>query len=101
MKRLLFPLLLSLSFVSAKAGASEGPLGQVERAYAEVDFARTLDLARAALRAGGNTPARTARLYLLLGISAAALDEAEEARTAFTRVLALDPSMKLEQSLSP
>ena len=80
---------------------STHPLAAAEKAYAEVDFEKTHELALSALRRGGNEPDETKRLYTLLAISAAALDASDEAREAFRRVLAIDPTTRLDQSLSP
>ncbi len=78
-----------------------GDLAMVEQAYAEVDPERTLELAQRAVERGGNGVRATTRLYFLLGVSAAALDRVEQARLAFTHLLALDPSLKLDRMLSP
>jgi hypothetical protein len=72
-----------------------------ERAYQDVDFPNTQRLAQHALEAGGATRQETARLYVLLGISAAALGNAEEAKQRFVAALAIDPNLKLEKNLSP
>jgi hypothetical protein len=102
MKRLLAALALSLAWGAASpAFARDTSLQEAERAYGSVDFAETFTLAEAALAEGGHSPRETARLYLLLGISAAALDKEDAAREAFSVVIALDPEVKLEQNLSP
>lgn len=72
-----------------------------QKAYAEVDYEGTRRLASAAIEQGGNDRASTAQLYLLWGTAAAALDQADEARTAFVYALALNPDTRLERSLSP
>ncbi len=76
-------------------------LADAQKAYADVDYENTRRLAKAALERGGNDRASTAELYLLWGTAAAALDQADEARTAFLYVLAINPEAKLERSLSP
>jgi hypothetical protein len=102
MKLSFVPLALVLACaIPVPALARESSLAEAERAYAAVDFAQTFERARAALAEGNHSPRETARLYLLLGISAAALDQEEEARRAFGVMIALDPEVKLEQSLSP
>jgi hypothetical protein len=82
----------------ADAGAS---LERAEAAYAAVDFDAARSLARDALAAGGNEPADTLRLYTLLGIAASALGDEDAARDAFRRVIALDPTLRLDKTLSP
>ncbi len=102
MKRLLAVLAFALSCgLASPAFARDSSLQEAERAYASVDFAETFKLAESALAEGGHSPRETARLYLLLGISAAALDKEDAAREAFSVVIALDPEVKLEQNLSP
>lgn len=102
MKRLLAVLTFALSCgIASPAFARDSSLQEAERAYASVDFAATFTLAESALAEGGHSPRETARLYLLLGISAAALDKEDAAREAFSVVIALDPEVKLEQNLSP
>ncbi len=86
---------------TSPAFADSRALTPVERAYQEVDFPTTHDLAQHALQAGGAGREDTTRLYVLLGISAAALGDAAEAKQDFIAALAIDPSLKLEKSLSP
>ena len=76
-------------------------LSDARRAYAEVDYDGTRTLARAALERGSNGRAATAELYLLWATAAAALGQADEARTAFSFALAANPELKLDRSLSP
>jgi hypothetical protein len=83
------------------ARAQSRDLVKAERAYQDVDFPATHLLSLRALQAGGATRSETARLYVLLGISAAALDNTEEAKQDFLVALAVNPALKLEQSLSP
>lgn len=77
------------------------PLEAAERAYLEVDFERTLEHASAALQAGGHAPDRLARVYELLGVSAAALGDADGAREFFERMLAVDPDATLDDTVPP
>jgi tetratricopeptide (TPR) repeat protein len=76
-------------------------LNEAQRAYAAVDYATARREAQAALEQGGNDSAATGELYVLLGIAAAALDEADEARVAFSHALAANPELKLDRELSP
>jgi hypothetical protein len=80
---------------------STSSLSDVQKAYADVDYERTRSLASAAIRHGGNARAATAELYLLWATAAAALEQADEARTAFACALAANPELKLDRSLSP
>ncbi|MCS6797290.1 MAG: hypothetical protein NZ898_01955 [Myxococcota bacterium] len=77
------------------------PLVAAETAYQQVDYESVVQHAAAALAAGGRSPAETARIYQLLGLSAAALDEPERAREAFLRMLALTPDVPVDRSLAP
>jgi hypothetical protein len=102
MKRHFVSLTLALACsIPTLASARDSSLAEAERAYSAVDFSQTFERAEAALAEGAHSPRETARLYLLLGISAAALDKEDEARRAFGVVIVLDPDVKLEQSLSP
>ncbi len=74
---------------------------QAEVAYAAVDFDRTRELATAALIRGGNSVRQTERLYFLLGIADAALGQNAEARNAFIALLAINPDLHLDRTLSP
>jgi tetratricopeptide (TPR) repeat protein len=83
------------------AAQNGGRLHDVQRAYAEVDYEKTLSLARAAIEVGGNDRASTAELYLMWATAAAALDQSDEAREAFQYAVAANPELKLDRSLSP
>ena len=90
---------LSLALpVLAQTGAG---LAEVQKAYADVDYERTRTLAVEAIERGGNDRASTSQLYLLWATAAAALDRADEARTAFSFALAANPELKLDRNLSP
>ena len=82
------------------AHAQSHELAKAEHSYQDVDFPGTHLLALRALQAGGASRSETARLYVLLGISAAALDNAEEAKQNFVVALAVDPALKLEKKAS-
>ena len=86
---------------AATAHAEERTLAEAERAYQHVDFPNTHTLAGRALEAGGGTREQTARCYVLLGISAAALGDTDEAKQDFMRALAVDPTFKLDAGVSP
>jgi len=81
--------------------AQSSAVSEAEKAYQAVDFPATHVLAKRALEAGGESREQTARLYVLLGISAAAQGDAEEAKTNFVVALAVNPSLKLDKGLSP
>ncbi len=95
-------LILAALLLPTPARSETPPnLKDAERAYADVDFERTRQLSQGALEQGKNDHASTTRLYLLWATSAAALDHAEESRQAFRHVLAADPTLKLDKTLSP
>jgi hypothetical protein len=100
MRRLV--LLSCLGVLLAKPAFAESQgLAEAEKAYQSVDFPATHAAAKRALEAGGADREQTARLYVLLGISAAAQGDAEEAKTDFVAALAVKPSLKLDKGLSP
>ncbi len=95
-------LLSCLGILLAKpAFAQNQGLAEAEKAYQAVDFPATHAAAKHALEAGGADREQTARLYVLLGTSAAAQGDAEEAKTDFIVALAVKPSLKLDSGLSP
>jgi hypothetical protein len=102
MKRFLLLGLASALFTTpAHAQSPSEGLAEAERAYQSVDFPATHATAEKALEAGGADREQTARLYVLLGISAAAQGDTEEAKTDFIAALGIKPSLKLEKGLSP
>jgi len=86
---------------SARAGGGNEGLAETQRAYAEVDYDRTRRLAKEAIERGDHDRAATGELYLMWGLAAAALEQTEEARSAFLYALAVNPELKLDRSLSP
>ncbi len=77
------------------------PLAAAEQAYRNVDFETQRSAAQRALESGDNDPDRLIRIYRLLGIANASLEDREAAKLAFLSLLALDPQVELERSLSP
>jgi hypothetical protein len=94
-------LLSCLTLAPGASAQARSRASEAEKAYAEVDYERTRALASAAIRGGGNDRATSSELYLLWAIAAAALDQPDEARLAFTHALATNPELKLERNLSP
>jgi len=87
--------------LTTPAFAQSRALAEAERAYQSVDFPAAHALAKKALEAGGADREQTARLYVLLAISAAAQGDSEAAKAAFVSALAVDPTLKLDKGLSP
>jgi hypothetical protein len=87
--------------VTVAHAAPEEARSRAEAAYRDVDFEATRAEATRALEAGGNSPAQTARLFFLLGLSHSALGDTDSARDAFLRVLLIDPQMRMDRSISP
>lgn len=87
--------------LTTPAFADNSGLAEAERAYQSVDFPATHAAAKKALEAGGADREQTARLYVLLGISAAAQGDSDEAKTNFVVALGVKPSLKLDKGLSP
>lgn len=82
-------------------GGAAARLARAEAAYRAVDFEAQRREASLALTAGGASSAELVQIYRLLGIAHAALGDADAARGAFLRLLALDPEIELERLLSP
>lgn len=91
---------ISALFTVPALAQSRG-LAEAERAYQAVDFPATHSAAQHALEGGGATRDQTARLYVLLAISAAAQGNADEAKQDFVVALAVNPAFKLDKGLSP
>jgi hypothetical protein len=83
------------------AGESPDLLAMAEEAYQQVDFDRVYAEAQRSLALGHPNARITARLHVLLGISAAALGKESESRDHFVAALAISPALRLEQTLSP
>jgi hypothetical protein len=96
-------LALALLVVSAPTSAQQagGALARAEQSFLDVDFEGTLSAAQEALREGGHSPAQLVRIYELLGVSSAAVGEAERARDFFVRMLAIDSSADLDDTVPP
>lgn len=83
------------------AQTASGALGRAEQSFLDVDFEGTLAAAQEALREGGHTPPQLVRIYQLLGVSSAAMGESERARDFFVRMLAIDPTADLDDTVPP
>ncbi len=95
-------LLLALHASPLTAAAqSDSRLADARQAYAAVGYEGTRAHARAAIERGGNHQASTGAPYFLWALAAAALDRADEARSAFNYALAVNPQLKVDRSLSP
>lgn len=95
-------LVAALASVSVAAPAwAQGPLADAEEAYLEVDFERTLSEAQGAIDSGELGPSELARAYELLGVSAAALGDADTARDCFLRMLSIDEERQLDDTVPP
>jgi hypothetical protein len=81
--------------------SAQGPLVDAEEAYLEVDFERTLSEAQSAIDSGDLGPSELARAYELLGVSAAALGDADTARDCFLRMLSIDETRQLDDTVPP
>jgi hypothetical protein len=104
-KTLGFGLLALGALLGSPASASDDnvstALAAAEHAYQDVDFPETRADAERALETGHASPEQTARIHVLLGISAAALGDTDDAKTHFIAALAVDPTLHLDKSLSP
>ena len=80
--------------------AAVSDLDAAQKAYADVEYQRCRDRAQAALLVPGSIDERV-RAYRLLGLCAAATNESDAARDAFRLMLAIDPTARLQDGLSP
>lgn len=113
-RHVLYCLLVSTLILSSEVGAEvvelgeapapelEGdPLAMAQSAYSEIDFEGTLRYAQSALQQGGCGPRQMARIYELIGMAAAAIEQEDLSRDAYTRLLALNSEFQLDEGLSP
>jgi len=82
------------------AAAPSAELSAAQKAYADVDYGRCLEKARAALGQPGSLPDRVSA-WKLVGLCAAAEGETDVARDAFQMMLTLDREARLPDGLSP
>jgi len=80
--------------------AAVSDLDAAQKAYADVEYQRCRDRAQAALLVPGSVDERV-RAYRLLGLCAAATNDTDTAREAFRLMLAIDPTARLQDGLSP
>jgi hypothetical protein len=80
--------------------AASADLDAAQKAWADVDYARCRDRAQAALLVPAERSERVAT-YKLLGLCAAATNDADSAREAFRMMLAIDRDARLPDGLSP
>lgn len=99
--RVFLAFALALSAATPALARPSESVTEAQKAYADVDYEGTRRLAKAALERGDNDRATTGQLYLLWGMAAAALDQNDEARSAFLAALAVNPELKLDKSVSP
>ncbi len=100
MRSVAFLFIAALALVAARAEA-QTPLQQAEAAYVDVDFETTLSASQSAIDSGELSPGELARAYELLGVSAAALGDAEAAREVFLRMLSIEPDRRLDDTVPP
>lgn len=95
---------LVIALVALPGGAfaqARGSLSRAETAYEHVDLEGTLEHAQRALEEGEHDLRQLVRIYELIGVAAAALDQDEESRDAYLRMLALAPDAQVDRNLSP
>ncbi len=80
--------------------ASDSALDRAEAAYLNIDFEAVRQAAQQALEEGGHDWREVVRIYQLLGMSDAALGNADAARDEFVHMLMLDSSAEVTE-LSP
>jgi hypothetical protein len=100
---LLIAILFSLVFPRTSPGAGSGmdPLLAAGEAYSNLEFEKALSLIDAALGQKGNERERLIKIYHLQGLCLATLGKFSEAKEAFRKLLALDPSFRLGTDVAP
>lgn len=76
-------------------------LARAEDAMTQLDFARSRDLANAALDRGGLDSPGVVRAYRLIAVSSAQLGDDSAAEKAFIRLFAIEPDSTISTRLAP
>lgn len=77
------------------------PLAAAERAYASGELDTVTEHAITALSEGGHAPRDLVRIYFLLGVCATVFGDPDGARDFYQRMLAIDASATLDDTVSP
>lgn len=93
--------LVALVALASFAHADAPQLAQARVAIDEVRYDDAQRLLIAALEAGGNSPAAVRDIYKLLGASAVALGQSDDAAKYYRSWIALDPKGALDAGASP
>jgi hypothetical protein len=88
----------------ARAQESGSTVALLEKAtdlYSDLKFEAALKVLYRAFGNKGNTREQLVRAYMLTGICLGSLERYDQAHQAFARMLALDPSVRLDANLAP
>jgi hypothetical protein len=89
-----------LLILSPVLRAADG-LDQAEQKFRQMDYAGALKLTGKLLKSAGLGPEELVRVYRVRGLSLAATNKSKEAAKAFALLLAIDPSFRLSDDVSP
>jgi hypothetical protein len=114
MPRLKRPVALLLASLLATAPLSAQPRKEkpalaaapadvetAEQLYAKLDYEQAKAVAERVVKKSGLTHDQLVRAYRVLAVTAAILDDAEEAREAFLQLLVYDPDYTVDMNLGP
>lgn len=99
--RLCLALSLGIAAFGPAPSFAQDLLEQAEEAYLQVDFDEAARLAQGALETGDNDARRVFRIYQIIGFARAVAGDAEGARNAYMRMLAVRPDAQGDRDQSP
>jgi hypothetical protein len=94
-------VLLAWGLLGRAEAQTADPLAAAEEHFQAVEFDAARDAAHAAVRTGKLEPEQLTRAYEIIGVSAAAVGNQEEARAAYLRLLALKIDAPASDILPP
>ncbi len=81
--------------------AAPADVETAEQLYAKLDYEQAKAVAERVVKKSGLTHDQIVRAYRVLAVTAAILDDAEEAREAFLQLLVYDPDYTVDMNLGP
>ncbi len=88
-------------YVRAEAHPADTHIAHAEGLYGDLRFEDALKVLNRALATRDNPRTHLVRIYLLRGICLASIGKYAEAKQSFARLLALDPTFRLDKDIAP
>lgn len=94
-------ILGTAGYVRAEAHPADTHIAHAEGLYGDLRFEDALKVLDRALAVRDNSHTQLVRVYLLRGICLASIGRYREAKQSFARLLALDPTFRLDKDIAP